>query len=230
MKNKLIRIISAAMAVSVILGTYGCKKNSPVDNAGTTGTTDENIATSVFEFTSLDANKKEVQATGVVEFDKRGNYNVIRSQETLKEKFTADKNAADKMKDHIGNYNINEKEFNEIVEKAEEWVTFECAYIVVNTTPTRILFDHLSHKNIDGIVLNDYASVGSEISIDSAQNAFILMEGMYDKSKYSDELEVEKAFAKMDINVEYISIDNIDQTLSDFENPKFKKLPLTFNN
>lgn len=225
MKNKLIRIISAVIAVSVIFGTYGCKKS---DKTGADdGSTNENIATSVFEYTSLNEKKKEVKAKGVVEYDKRGNYNIVRSKETLKEVIEADKEEAEKIKKHIDNYNIDEKQYNEIIEKAEEWVTFEYSYIVVNTTPTRIAFDRLSHKNIDGVVLNDYASVGSEVSIDSAQNAFILLEGMYDKSKYADETAVLKALKKMDINIEYIPVKSIDETISDYENPQFKKLPVT---
>lgn len=225
MKNKLIRIISVAMAVSVILGTYGCKKSDKPD-ADSTGTANENIATSVFEYTSINEKNKEVKATGVVEYDKRGNYNIIRSEETLKEAIDADKNEAENIKKHLDNYNIDEKQFEEMVEKAEEWVKFEYSYIVVNPTPTRIAFNRLSHKNIDGVVLNDYASVGSEISIDSAQNSFIILEGMYDKSKYDDETKVLKALSKMDVNIEYIPIKNIDETIGDYDNPQFKKLPL----
>lgn len=239
MKNKHIRIISVIMAACVLLGTYGCKSSDKNKEASTSTTAatqastenqsdNENIATSKFEYTSLDANKKEVPATGVVEYDTRALYNTVRTGETLKAQMDNDKDLKDKLRKHIDNYQIDEKQYEEIVNKAEEWVSFEIAYIVVNPTPTRIAFDRISHENKDGIIVNDYGSVGSEISIGSAQDIEILIEGLYDISKYPDVEAVKDALNEMNLKVVYISTENINQTISDFDNPQFKTLPIKF--
>lgn len=238
MKNKLIRIISAVMAAGVLLGTYGCKKSETANENGkateanpsavseeASAATGSNKATTVVEYTSVDANKKEVQATKVVEYDTRAFYNVVRSGETFKEQMDNDKNLKENIKKHIDNYNIDEKQYEEVVKKAEHWVSFEYNYLFVNTTPTRITFDRLSHTNADGIILNDYC-IGCERGIASAQDGVITLEGFYDESKYPDEQAFLDALSKMSINVVYLPIENIDQTISDFENPQFKTLPI----
>ncbi len=241
MKNKLIRIISATMAFSVILGAYGCKKTEPAKNTGTADdpsnpsaisevvpvSGDLNKETTVFEYTSVDSNKKEVQATKVVEYDKRALYNVVRSGENLKNQLKENKDLKEKMKQHIDNYNIDEKQYEEIVKKAENWVSFDYACFITNATPTRITTDRLSHTNTDGIVLDDYTSVGCEIGLDPGGYAEILLHGLYDESKYSDEAAVMDALSKMNIQVVYLPIENMDQTIDDFENPQFKTFPLT---
>jgi len=228
-KNTFIKVLSLAMAAGVILGSYGCKdsgNNEAEDTtAGTSAseTTELTSVTTVIEYTSVDEKGKEKQAT-TVDTIVIPSINKAVLGPTVSEKISDDKTYKDSFKKRLDDYNTDEKQYEEIVNDAENWQTFSYDYYVSNPYAKRIAFREISSKSKDGILVD--GNVGCEKSIPSGKGSYIIIEGMVDKNKYKDEAAIKKALEEMDLNIEYTFVESVDDTVEDWAKVDTKQLSI----
>ena len=224
-RNTFIRVLSAVMAAGVLLGSYGCKKEEPKTPAAE-GKSEITSVTTVIEYTSIDSKGKEKQMTTVDTIEDPSVNKAVLGPK-LSEKFSDNKEAKDKLKEHIADYGADEKKYDEIVKDAENWQTFTYDYYVANPYAKRIAFRTITSQNKDGILVN--SDVGCEVGVPSGRAAYILIDGMVDKNKYPDEESIKKALGEMDICVKYTFLESADETVDDWSKVDVRTMPLDFS-
>lgn len=226
-RNTFIRVLSAVMAAGILLGSYGCKKAEKEGSKQpeVTGKSEITSVTTVIEYTSIDSKGKEKKMTTIDTIEDPSVNKAVLGPK-LSEKFSDNKEAKEKLKKNIADYGADEKKYEEIVKDAENWQTFTYDYYVANPYAKRIAFRTITSNSKDGILVN--SDVGCEVGVPSGRAAYILIDGMIDKSKYPDEESIKKALSEMDICIKYTFLENADETVDDWAKADVKTMPLDF--
>lgn len=223
--NKTIRIISAFMAASILFATAGCgnkKTTSPSQELNQPKVEDN---TAVIEYTSVNAEGKEEDVTTVV------NINIPSINKPVTGMDLAEKlensNEMEKFENNKENYGLDDKEFEEVVNKAENWTTFNYVFYVANSTSKRILFRKISHTSLDGVLLSN--DLGCEYGVPSGSGMTITFNGLVDKSKFDSEDALMDALSKMDIKIIYTTAESINDSIDDWDSIDTKTMTVDFS-
>lgn len=223
MKNRIIRIISAVMAASVLLAAYGCKDGKKAVKQEV-NMPDIKDSVARVDFTSVDQNGKEVNATTFYDVPAPDLNKAVLG---LSAKETFEKEGAkENFKKNLDDYGIDDKQYEEIVNKQEDWQSYSYMFYIANSTPRRIAFRSVSHTDKDGIIINN--DLGCEYGVPSGRGSTIYIEGMVDKSKYADEAAIKKALSEMNVKLNYTYVENMDDTVDDWSKVDIKTMDIDF--
>lgn len=227
MKNSVIKVISAVMAAGLLLSTCGCKANNSTSNKNNSALTQPDVSnsTAVIEYPTTDSKGNDTVAT-TVENVQTPDINMPVLGLTLEEKFEKE-GEQEKFKEKIEKYSITEKEFDKMVDKAEDWQTFEYDLYVSNTQSKRVAFRFIKHQNLDGVVLCD--DLGCEYGIGPGYGMTIAFDGIVDKTKYKDEAALKEALSKMGIKLLYAYVNSADDTIDNWETVSTREMPVDFS-
>ncbi len=223
-KNVLIRAVSLFLAAGVVLTAYGCGDKDEKEANVNQPVIENNTA--VIEFTSVDDNGKEVEATNVVEVngDAIGN---LGSGSTLKDTLK-DKEDENKFISKNEDYGIDKDTAQDIVNNAEKWVKFTYSLYIANTHSKRIAIRELKATNTENIIID--TDLGCEYGFNPGKGMSILVEGLVDSSKYETQEEIVAELNNMDIQFIYTLIDGNSTDVEDWSKVTTAYMPVTFSN
>ncbi len=223
-KNKFIRAVSLILAAGVLLTAYGCK-DSEKEQELNQPVIENNTA--VIEFTSIDDNGKEVEATNVVEIngDAVGKLNAGSSlSDTIK-----DKEDEDKFVSRNEDFGIDKDTAQDIVDKAEDWMKFSYSIYVANSHSKRIAMRTLKATNTKNVIID--TDLGCEYGFDPGKGMTIIVEGLVNSAVYETEEEIIAELNKMDIEIIYTLLDGgPEDSVDDWSEVTTAYMPLTFTN
>ena len=221
-KNVFIRAVSLILMACVILTAYGCKDGGK-DNIGIaqpeiTGNQ------AVIEYTSLNDDGKEVDATNVVKVNKDsvGKLNSGSSlSDTLK-----DQEDEDRFLNRNEDFGISKDEAQDIVDNAEKWTKFSYSIYVANSNAKRVAFRLLKATNTENIIID--TDLGCEYGFNPGRGMHILIEGLVNSAKLKTEEEIIAELNKTDIDIIYTLIESDLDSVDDWSNVTTAYMPVTF--
>ena len=221
-KNVFIRAVSLILMACVILTAYGCKDGGK-DNAGIAQPeiTDNQA---VIEYTSLNDDGKEVDATNIVEVNKDtvGKLNSGSSlSDTLK-----DQEDEDRFLNRNEDFGISKDEAQDIVDNAEKWTKFSYSIYVANSNAKRVAFRLLKATNTENIIID--TDLGCEYGFNPGRGMYILIEGLVNSAKLQTEEEIIAELNKMDVDIIYTLIESDLDSVDDWSNVTTAYMPVTF--
>ena len=221
-KNVFIRAVSLILMACVILTAYGCKDGGKdnIDIAQPEITGNQ----AVIEYTSLNDDGKEVDATNVVEVNKDtvGKLNSGSSlSDTLK-----DQEDEDRFLNRNEDFGISKDEAQDIVDNAEKWTKFSYSIYVANSNAKRVAFRLLKATNTENIIID--TDLGCEYGFNPGRGMYILIEGLVNSAKLKTEEEIIAELNKTDIDIIYTLIESDLDSVDDWSNVTTAYMPVTF--
>ncbi|MBR5262741.1 MAG: hypothetical protein IKV49_02850 [Clostridia bacterium] len=220
-KNILIRAVSLILVMGVILTAYGCKGGK--ENSGL-AQPEINDNQAVVEFTSVNNDGKEVDATNVIEVNKDaiGNLNAGSTlADTIK-----DQKDEDKFLDRNEDLGIDKDQAQEIIDNAEKWVKFTYSIYVANTTASRVAFRKLKATNTENIIID--TDLGCEYGFNPGRGMTIYIEGLVNSTKYETEEEIIAELNEMDVDIIYAFVETDLDNVDDWSAVTTAYMPVTF--
>ncbi len=223
-KNVIVRAISLILAAGVVLTAYGCGDKSDKNPEVNQPVIENNTA--VIEFTSVDENGKETDATNVMEVngDAIGNLN---SGSTLKDTLK-DESDEEKFISRNEDFGIDKDTAQDIVNNAEKWVKFSYSLYIANSHSKRIAMKTLRATNTEDIIID--TDLGCEYGFNPGRGMSILVEGLVNSAKYETEEEIIAELNKMDVEIIYTLIDGDATDVDDWSEVTTAYMPITFTN
>ena len=222
-KNTIIRAVSAFLAAGVLFATAGCGKEKAEQLPDLSQPNVEN-STVVIEYTSKNEKGEEVPATTVLNVN-TPDLNKPKTGLTLKEKLES-KSEAERFEKYKENYGLDNKEYKELVEKADEWVSFNYLFYLANSTSSRIVFRKLKYNESSDVLID--GDLGCEYGIPSGGGMSIVISGFIKSSKYETEEALKAALAEMGIQIIYTPVDSIDDSIDDWSAVESKTMDIDF--
>lgn len=207
-KNTLIKILSVIMLFAVIISTVGCSIG------GDTGTKDGEAGvlnvdelepengTIIYEGTKVNEEGKTEKVTQVIDVE-HADTPFIQEESVIKD--DTDKEAFIKQ-EGLNDYGMSEEEAKDVVDNAENWKTFYVFKLVENKTDKTMVCKSVTAKGGNGIYVR--SALDAEYGIGPGNCTSIAIYATADMSKYQTEEELEAAFDKLDIKIEYALTDD----------------------
>lgn len=222
-KNNFIRAVSIFLAAGVLLASAGCGGKTKTKTPELNQPVIEN-STAVIEYTSINEKGEETNVTTVQDVN-IPDLNKPVSGMSLAQKLES-KNEAERFEKNKEDYNISEDEYNKIVEKADEWISFNYLFYVANSTPQRILFRNIKYNDNKDIKIN--SDLGCEYGVPSGSGMSIVFSGYVNSSKYESEDALKAALSEMGIQIIYTSVESIDDSVDDWSKVSTKTMDIDF--
>lgn len=223
--NTVIRAVSAVLAAGVLLAAAGCggkdTKKKPEDL--NQPAVENNTVVIEYPTTNEKGEEEIVTKTDSVPSSILNKPNTGIS---LAEKLE-NKQEKERFEKYIDSYEISEKEYKKIEEKAENWISFDYDFYVANSTSKRILFKYLTHNAKDGIIIDN--DMGCEYGLPSGVGMIVSFSGYVDISKYESEEDMKAALSEMGIKIIYTSVDSMDDSIDDWSKVETKTMDIDFS-
>lgn len=208
----------------MIVTTGGCKKTDTADNSPIKQPVVENN-TAVVEFTSVDANGKEIEASTVV--NTAGDFvNYYEPGIPLSKKIATEEGKA-KFEKKAEDYQVSKKKLEEVENNAEKWETFSYLVLIANTTGKRMAFEYITVDRDDDLIVD--TGLGCEYGIGPGNAESIEISGLVNTEKYKDEAAVKEALKALNVQLKYTYVANEDETVDDWSKADVHYSPITIS-
>lgn len=207
-KNTAIKIFSVLMIFTVIISTVGCSVG------GGSGTKDGEVGaidvddlepengTIVYEGTKVNDEGKTEKVTQVIDVEH------IDTPFKQQESFIEDEDDKESFikQEGLNDYGMNEEEVKDVIENVENWKSVYIFKLIENKTDKTMVCKSVAAENGDGIFLRK--SLDAEYGIGAGNCTSIAIYATVDTNKYKTDEEIEAAFDKLNVRIEYALTDN----------------------
>lgn len=225
-KNTVIKILSLVMIFAVIISTVGCSigKDSGTKD-GEVGAIDvENLepenGTIIYEGTKVNDKGETEKVSHVVDVEH------IDEPMVQPDKFFENEDDKDEFikEDGKEDYGMTDEEIKDVVDNAENYKSFYIFKLVENKTDKTMVCKSVSAKKGDGIYVR--TRLDAEYGIGSGNCTSIAIYATADMNKYKTDEELEAAFDKLDVKIEYALTDDPYGEIEDWESVTTKVIEL----
>lgn len=205
-RNTLIKILSVIMLFAVIVSAVGCsdKENKTDGEVGVVNVDEleQDNGTAVYENTKVDKDTGKTEVvTQIIDVDTADKPIIgesLADKEIDKDKFVNQEQGND--------YGLEEEEAKDVIENAENWKTFYVLKYVENNSDLTMVCKSVEADKGDGIYVRE--SLDAEYGIGAGSCTHIAIKAIYDANKYKSDEEIEAAFDKLNVKVQYALTDN----------------------
>lgn len=224
-KNTIIKIFSLVMIFAVIISTVGCSLGNEGTKDGEVGAIDveklepEN-GTIIYEGTKVNEEGKTEKVTQIVEVGH------IDTPMVETDKFFDDEADKDEFikEDGKEDYGMTDEEIKDVVDNAEDWKAFYVYKLIENKTDKTMVCKSVTAKKGDGMYVR--TKLDAEYGVGAGNCTSIAIYATADMNKYKTDEELEAAFDKLDVKIEYALTDDPYGEIEDWENVTTKVIEL----
>ncbi|MDD6276809.1 MAG: hypothetical protein PUB20_08335 [Clostridia bacterium] len=235
MKNKFIKSLSLLMAVIAVIFMFGCGKN----DSGETGTTKSNgkliqpsvnNSTAVINYTSMNDENKEVNATNIITGIDENTINYISTGSKLNQSLKTEDDKKDFVNEAEDKYGIPSDEAQEIVKNPEKWAAFSYIAFVSNTNAKCMKFRQLECESSQNIKISK--ELDCEYGLDPGKAMVIAIDGLVNVTELPTIEEITQELSTMKINVKCVLVNGscvsgTADEVSNWETAKYSLMPIT---
>lgn len=235
MKNRILKVMSALLAVMMVLTLFGCGKGgddgvSTTDSKGNLVQPEVKNSTAVINYTSINNENKEVDATNIITSINEGSINYISTGSKLNQSLKDDEDKKDFVEKVEEQYEITDDEAQQIVDKAENWVEFTYIVYVSNTNAKAMKFRMLECNQSENVKVSK--DLNCEYGLDPGKAMVIAIDGLVNLTALPTVEELEKELSTMKISIKCALVDGscVKGTAQEIENwstVKYSLMPIT---
>lgn len=235
MKNKIIKILSVAMAIMMVMFMFGCGKKDS-DEVSTTKSNGKliqpsvNNSTAVIYYTSVNDENKEVNASNVITSIDENTINYVSTGTKLNQSLKTEEDKKHFVDGAEDKYGMSSAEAEEIVNKPAEWAKFSYIAFVSNTNAKCMKFRQLECESSKNVKISK--ELDCEYGLDPGKAMVIAIDGLVNLTELPTVEDLENALSGMKINVKCVLVNGscVSGTADEVENwdtAKYSLMPIT---
>lgn len=216
-KNTIIKVLSVLVIFAVIVSTVGCSigddgttKDGEVGALNVDELEQEN-GTAVYSGTRVNEEGKTETVTQIIDIE-NADTPFVQDESVIEDE--ADKESFIKQ-EGLNDYGMSEDEAKDVVDNAENWKTFYVFKYVENKTDKTMVCKSVTADGGDGIFVRSV--LDAEYGIGPGGCTSIAIHATADMSKYKTDEELEAAFDKLNIKIQYALTDDPYGEIDDWE-------------